>query len=111
MVSRSIPSSRTRLIARFRVYLAALITGGVATGAGLTVAAAHADTATAAKQHTATGQQSTHRARGAHHATRTASSKAPSKAPSSPVRSASSSPSSSPSSSASSQRAGSSHAS
>lgn len=43
MVSQHTTSSRARLVARSRLYLAAVVTGGVAAGAGFAVAAARAD--------------------------------------------------------------------
>ena len=45
MISPARTSVRDRLVARTRLYLAAVITGGVAAGVGLTAAAAHADAA------------------------------------------------------------------
>ncbi|MCA1982248.1 hypothetical protein [Nocardioides nematodiphilus] len=45
MISRTRTSVRDRIVVRTRVYLAAVITGGIAAAAGLTAAAAHADDA------------------------------------------------------------------
>lgn len=109
MVSQRTPSSRTRLLARSRLYMAALVTGGVAAGAGFTVAAAHADTpatATPAK-HTVTGNDGHRGSRSPHVRQSQAPKSAAPSAPSVPVHSAPSQSAQQPQP----QRAGSSHAS
>jgi hypothetical protein len=113
MVSQHTPSSRARLLARSRLYLAAVVTGGVAAGAGFAVAAAHADSPVTPAKHTVTGQDGHRSARTPHVRRSQAPTTATPSTPSAPVRSAptQSTQSSRSTQSTQPQRAGSSHAS